>query len=319
MVEAAAKKLGVPKSCIRTVIDKYGIDYAPHYGKPGIVRLADLELLFEKLARCRRWNQDLETEWLARHAASKRKHVPEAQQWQPGPPQARLENLPHYRCAGLYRLVEISIENVEPNHGDVKVGATMLYTLNGKEIVCIVTKKHHLGMDAVALDSQEYGHYPSVIFRNIPFGALRNPPGAPAGAGGHPLLGEVVYYTSANRDVLPCVVTKVKNELVIDAVVFGSQSVNFHEDRHALPVPGASQFRIGQISLCRVNNYEIFPCIVTRVYADARPRRQGEERRRVENVVADVVLFGNEEYGIYPKLQPTLPIRNVPIEYLSNC
>jgi hypothetical protein len=304
-VEMAAGYFNVPEPSIRTLIDKYEIDYAPHFGKPGIVRLADLESLFDKLAKCRRWNKVLETEWLKCKADPKLKKLPESQQWHPGPPPARLENLPHYRCAGLYRLVEIPTkELIGPGLGEVKTGAIMLYTLDGEETVCIVTKLHDRGLDAVALDCQEYGHYPCVIFKNIPAGFLRNRLFPPVRVRSQAVLGEVVGYTTVNREALPCVVTKVEGHSIIDGVIFGNERGSLLENRSALPVWAPSQVRIGKMMLCAIVNREVFPCMVTK--ACAQP-------------FVDAVIFTNHEYGSYPNHYNTFTVPNIPLEELKDC
>jgi hypothetical protein len=304
-VERAAKTFGVHEPSIRTLINKYEIDYATGFGKSGLLRLADLESLFHKLAKCRRWNKVLETKWLKCKADSKLKKLSESQKWQPGPPPAQLENLPHYRCAGLYRLVEIpKWKFIGPGLGEVKTGAIMLCTLDGKETVCIVTKVHNQGLDAVSLDSQEYGHYPSVIFKNIPVGFLRNPLVPPVRASSQAVVGEVVGYTTVNRRALPCVVTKVKDHSIIDAVVFGNERESFLEDRPALPVWDTSQVRIGQMMLCAIVNREVFPCMVTKVHAQP---------------FVDAIVFTNQEYGSYPNHYHTLLLENIPLEELKDC
>jgi hypothetical protein len=53
----AALRCGVPVSTIRTLVKNYGLD-APRMGKYKTVRLADLEILREKLAACDKLNAD---------------------------------------------------------------------------------------------------------------------------------------------------------------------------------------------------------------------------------------------------------------------
>jgi hypothetical protein len=218
-LEAAAKFFGSGIPSIRTVIKKYGVDFVPHFGKFGSVRRADMELLWDKLAKCGKWN-----------ANPKLKKLKASHQWQPGPPPTRLENLPHYRSAGLYRLIEIPKEKlVGPGLEKIKVGMTMLYTLD-KTIPCIVTQLHGQGVDVVSCDYQEYGHYPLVIFKNVPVGFLTEvdppqewDPGVTMGA--------TMLYRTKRGEVFPCGVIKVKDQSVT-VTLFSNREFGKYPELH---------------------------------------------------------------------------------------
>jgi hypothetical protein len=74
----AAIRCGVPVSTIRTLIKNYGLD-APRMGKYKTVRLADLEILREKLAACDKLNADPVLKRLPK--ARKWRWEPERKKW----------------------------------------------------------------------------------------------------------------------------------------------------------------------------------------------------------------------------------------------
>jgi hypothetical protein len=219
-LDAVAELFGLGKSSIQTLIKKYGIDFVPHFGKFGSVRRADMELLWDKLAKCHKWN-----------ANPKLKKLKASHQWQPGPPPARLENLPHYRAAGLYRLIKIPKEKlVGPGLEKIKVGMRVLYELDNKTILCFVTQLHHHGVDVASCDHQENGHYPLIIFKNIPAGFLQTDDRLREW-GSDVSVGSTMLYRTKRLEVFPCVVIEVKDQSA-SATLLGNREFGKYPELH---------------------------------------------------------------------------------------